>query len=428
MNSDDSVSLGLEPEPRASGRLARVLAARRRLPENVRVLSSVSLANDSASELAYPVVPLFLTITLGAPVYLVGLIEGIAEATAQVVRLFSGWLSDRQGGRRKPWIWAGYGVAEVARAIVAAAPAWGWVLTGRVVDRLGKGARSSPRDALIRDSTPAPLMGAAFGYHRAMDTVGAVIGPLVAVVLLVLGLSLREILWFAILPGAATLLLLRRLKEAPAQSPHAAPAAPLTAGRVATLPASFWTVLGIWVVFSLGNSSDTFLLLRSHNLGLNSQLAVLAYAVYNMVSATLAWPFGHLSDRIPRGWLLGLGTRRLRARLPRVRAGVGVLGGVAAVRVLRGLRVCDRRRGACVGLRPRPLGVRRNRVRRLLCSDGGRGPGREPCRRSPVDLREPRGAVRARCLRRSCRDGSARRVRRRRRLFEGLGSAPCRTS
>jgi MFS family permease len=307
-SADDSVSLGLEPEPPASSRLARVLAARRRLPENVRVLSSVSLANDSASELAYPIVPLFLTITLAAPVYLVGVIEGIAEATAQVVRLFSGWLSDRQGGRRKPWIWAGYSVAEVARAIVAAAPAWGWVLTGRVVDRLGKGARSSPRDALIRDSTPAPLMGAAFGYHRAMDTVGAVIGPLVAVVLLVLGLSLREILWFAVVPGAVTLLLLRRLKEAPAKSPHAAPAAPLTAGRVAALPTSFWTVLGIWVVFSLGNSSDTFLLLRSHNLGLDSQLAVLAYAVYNMVSATLAWPFGHLSDRIPRGWLLGLGT------------------------------------------------------------------------------------------------------------------------
>lgn len=307
MSSDDSVALGREPEPPASGRLSRVLSARRGLPENVRVLGWVSLANDSASELAYPIIPLFLTITLAAPVYIVGLIEGIAEAMALVFRLVSGWLSDRQGGRRKPWIWSGYGVAELARAIVAAAPAWGWVLAGRVVDRLGKGARSTPRDALIRDSTPSPLMGAAFGYHRAMDTVGAVIGPLVAVALLGLGFSLREILWFAVVPGAVTLLLLRRLREAPAQSPHATPPA-VTAGRVASLPASFWAVLGIWVVFSLGNSSDTFLLLRSHNLGLDALLAVLAYAVYNAVSAALAWPFGHLSDRIPRTWVLGLGT------------------------------------------------------------------------------------------------------------------------
>jgi MFS family permease len=308
---DDSVAVEPGPAPPPRGRVARVLAARRRLPENVRILSWVSLANDSASELAYPVLPLFVTITLAAPVYLVGVIEGIAEATALVVRLFSGWISDRQGGRRKPWITSGYGLAAVARTLVAAAPAWGWVLAGRVVDRFGKGARSTPRDALIRDSTPPPLMGAAFGYHRGMDTVGAVIGPLVAVILLELGLSLREILWFAVVPGLFTLLLLRRLREAPASSPHAraeAAEAEAPAERVSALPASFWTVLAIWVVFSLGNSSDAFLLLRSHNLGLSTLLVVLAYAVYNVVSASLSWPFGHLSDRIPRAWVLGIGT------------------------------------------------------------------------------------------------------------------------
>src|SRR4051794_2680259 len=151
---DDSVAVGREPEPPASGRISRVLAARRRLPENVRILSWVSLANDSASELAYPIVPLFITITLAAPVYLVGVIEGIAEATALGIRLLSGWLSDKQGGRRKPWIWAGYGLSSGARAIVAAASGWGLVLAGRIVDRMGKGARGAPRDALIRDSTP----------------------------------------------------------------------------------------------------------------------------------------------------------------------------------------------------------------------------------------------------------------------------------
>ena len=290
-----------------SVRSRRVLEAQRRLPRNVRVLGWVSLANDSASELAYPIVPLFLTITLAAPVYLVGLIEGIAEATALIFRLFSGWLSDRQGGRRKPWITGGYGVSAGARVLVAAAPAWGWVLAGRVVDRLGKGTRTTPRDALIRDSTPPPLMGAAFGYHRAMDTVGAVIGPLAAVVMLEAGLSLRQILWFAVVPGLVTLLLLRLLREAPADSPHQAATVP-SGEDVSALPRSFWTVLAIWVVFSLGNSSDAFLLLRSHNLGLSALLAVLAYAVYNLVSAALAWPLGHLSDRIPRARVLGLGT------------------------------------------------------------------------------------------------------------------------
>jgi MFS family permease len=305
---DDSAAVEAEPETLPSGPFARVSAARRRLPENVRILSWISLANDSASELAYPIIPLFITITLAAPVYLLGIIEGIAEATALFIRLLSGWLSDKQGGRRKPWIWSGYGLASVARAIVAVAPTWAWVLGGRIVDRVGKGARSAPRDALIRDSTPQPLMGAAFGYHRGMDTIGAVIGPLIAVALLELNVSLRGILWFAVVPGALTLLLLRRLREAPTESPHAAKKAEPTGAKVTALPASFWAVLAIWVVFSLGNSSDVFLLLRSHNLGLDSVLVVLAYAVYNVVSATLAWPLGHISDEIPRVWVLAYGT------------------------------------------------------------------------------------------------------------------------
>ena len=172
-----------------------------------------------------------------------------------------------------------------------------------MIDRIGKGARSTPRDALIRDSTPPELMGASFGYHRGMDTVGAVIGPLIAVALLELGLSLREILWFAVVPGIATLVLLRAVREAPKAAPDRTAAAP-SAEEVSALPASFWTVLAIWVVFSLGNSSDAFLLLRSHNLGLATVLVVLAYAVYNVVSASLSWPFGHLSDWIPRARII----------------------------------------------------------------------------------------------------------------------------
>ena len=156
--------------------LARIETARKRLPANVRKLGWISLANDAASELAYPIVPLFLTVTLGAPVAIVGLIEGIAEALATGVRLLSGWVSDRMGDRRKPWIIGGYGASTVARAMLAAAPGWGLVLAGRIVDRFGKGARTTPRDALIRDSTPPGCRGSSFGYHRAMDTAGAISG------------------------------------------------------------------------------------------------------------------------------------------------------------------------------------------------------------------------------------------------------------
>lgn len=282
-------------------RAERVRQARLRLPRNVRALSWVSFANDSASELAYPVVPLFLTVTLGAPVAAVGLIEGLAEGVAVGLRGLSGWLSDRFGERRLPWIAGGYSGSAAGRVLLAAAPAWGWVLVARVIDRLGKGARTAPRDALIRDSTPPGLIGAAFGYHRALDTAGAVVGPLIAVGLLTAGLSFRNVLWVAVAPGLLALLLLRAVREAP----RAAEALPRTAAE--PLPRGFWLVLGVWVVFSLGNSSDVFLLLRAHNLGLGTTLVVLAYAFYNVVYATLSWPLGALSDRRRRQSVIGFG-------------------------------------------------------------------------------------------------------------------------
>ena len=142
--------------------------------------------------------------------------------------------------------------------MVAAANVWGVVLAGRVVDRLGKGARTAPRDALIRDSTPPPLLGAAFGYHRALDTAGAVVGPIAAVILLATGMSLRNVLWIAVLPGFLALLLLRAVREAPRH--EVTEKSTVDAGP---LPRSFWAVVVIWAVFSLGNSSDVFLILRS---------------------------------------------------------------------------------------------------------------------------------------------------------------------
>ena len=247
--------------------------------------------------------PLFLRSVLGASFAVVGLIEGIAEGIAVGLRGLAGWLSDRAGERRKPWIVAGYGLTSVSRPLLAAANAWGVVLGARLVDRAGKAARTAPRDALIRDSTPPTLLGASFGYHRAMDTAGAVLGPLVAVALLASGTSLRTVLWVAVLPGFATLLLLRAIREAPPSVREEV----LPTGPARRLPAPFWTALGIWTVFSLGNSSDVFLILRAKDLGLGFTLTVLAYAAYNLVYTALSWPFGALSDRIPRARVLAGG-------------------------------------------------------------------------------------------------------------------------
>lgn len=280
--------------------LARGLIVRvARIPENVRAVSYVSLVNDLASELAYPVVPLFLTSVLGAPVAIVGLIEGIAEGVAVGLGTLSGWVSDRAGGRRVPWIAAGYVLTAVSRAAVAAAQHWGVVLGGRLIDRTGKAARTAPRDALIRDSTTPALVGSSFGFHRTFDTVGATLGPLVAVGLLAYGVSLRNVLWFSVLPGLVAVLLVRRVREAP-------PRAEAPAGEPHLRP-GYWTVVAAVVVFSLGNSSNAFLLLRAANLGLSATLVILAYALYNLVYAGLAWPLGSLSDRAPRALVLGGG-------------------------------------------------------------------------------------------------------------------------
>jgi MFS family permease len=262
-------------------------------------VSVVSLVNDLASELAYPVVPLFLTSVLGAPVAVLGVIEGIAEGAAVGLGALSGWISDRAGGRRVPWIAAGYTLTAVARTFVAAATHWAFVLVGRLVDRGGKAVRTAPRDALIRDSSDPALVGTSFGFHRALDTVGATLGPLVAVVLLAAGVSLRDVLWISVLPGLLAVLLVRRVREAPAR------AGPLS--REPRLRPGYWPVVAAAVVFSLGNSSNAFLLLRAANLGLSTTLVILAYAVYNLVYASLAWPLGSLSDRVSRGAVLGGG-------------------------------------------------------------------------------------------------------------------------
>ena len=270
----------------------------------MRALGWVSFANDVASELAYPIVPLFLRSTLGASYTIIGIVEGAAEGVAVGFRGLAGRLSDRGAQRRKPWIAVGYALTTLSRPLLALAQGWGLVLGARLTDRVGKAARTAPRDALIRDSSPPHQLGSSFGYHRALDSAGAVLGPLAAVALLSLfDVSLRTALWFVVVPSAIALTLVAAVREVPAsEREEVAPR-----GRIRDLPPTFWAFLGVWTLFSLGNSADAFLLLRAKEIGLGTSLTVLAYAVYQLVYSGLSWPLGALSDRVPRTRVLAAG-------------------------------------------------------------------------------------------------------------------------
>lgn len=272
------------------------------MPRNVWAMGWTSLLNDAASELLYPVLPLYLVVTLGAPAAAVGLVEGAAGAAAQVVGYVVGRRSDRIR-RRLPFVWGGYTLSNVSKPLIALAPAWGWVLGARVLDRVGKGVRTAPRDALLRDSSSPERTGAVFGFHRFMDSAGATFGPLLALVLLAAGLSLRQVIAFSIVPALVTMVALRAVREAPARTAPAKAAA-VDVEEAGRLPRAFWVFTAAWVVFSLGNSADVFLLLRARDLGLGATAVVLAYALYNTLYSGLSWPLGSMADRIGKRRIL----------------------------------------------------------------------------------------------------------------------------
>ena len=264
---------------------------------NVFILGLVSLATDASSEMIYPLVPLFLTRVLGAPIAVVGLIEGLAEATASALKGVSGWLSDRIG-RRRPLVLAGYGLAAIAKPLLALAAGWPLVLAARVLDRFGKGVRGAPRDALIGDSSPERLRGRAFGFHRATDQIGAVIGPLLALALLAFfHQNLRALFIAAFVPAAVGVAILTAVRET-GRGPS--PAVALPGIRLRGTPGAFRRLLAIMLLFTLGNSSDMFLILRAQQLGMGTGAVVLLFAVYNAVYAAASYPAGALSDRIGR--------------------------------------------------------------------------------------------------------------------------------
>ena len=273
------------------------------LGRNVIILGFVSLFTDISSEMLYPVIPIFLTTVLHAPMSVVGLIEGVAESTASLLKILFGWLSDRLT-RRKPFVIAGYALSAVSKPLLALAGSWHLVLGSRMVDRLGKGIRTSPRDALIASSCDADSRGRAFGLHRAMDTTGAVIGPVLAVVLLsTLGYSYRSLFLLAFIPavlGVGALLFVR--ETARAAAPATADAALPHTGR--RFDPDLLKFLAAYAIFALGNSSDVFLLLRAKDIGLSTNGVLMTYVFYNAVYAMAATPAGWLSDKLSRTALL----------------------------------------------------------------------------------------------------------------------------
>ena len=270
------------------------------LTRNVRVLSGVSLLQDAASELLYPVLPLFLVGTLGAPVAVVGIVEGAAEGAAALTKLVAGRLADRQS--RKPLIALGYGVAALGKLVVAVALVWPVVLLGRVVDRLGKGVRGAPRDVLLMVDVDPAVRGRVFGFHRAMDTAGAVIGPLAGLALYsLLGHRIRPLLWVAVLPAVLSVALVACVREGPV--PHG----PRASGPAVALPGRLKVLIAVLTGFSLVNFPDALLLLRGSELGLSTEGVIGAYVVYNVVYAALSYPAGALSDRFPRHVVYAVG-------------------------------------------------------------------------------------------------------------------------
>jgi MFS family permease len=270
---------------------------------NVFRLGIVSFAADIASEMAYPLIPVFLTSTLGAPVAAVGAIEGVAEGTASSLKVASGWLSDRVG-RRKGLVSAGYALSALGKALLALAFAWPQVFAARFVDRFGKGVRTSPRDALIADGTPSALLGRAFGFHRAMDTAGAVVGPLIALLLVgAWGLSIRAVLLLALVPAVAAVAIVLLVRDIP---PRGAVRAEVDESPERP-PGAYWAFLAVVLLFTIGNSSDAFLILRARDVGLSVSLVVVAYVAFNVSYTLLSTPAGIMSDRVDRRLVYTLG-------------------------------------------------------------------------------------------------------------------------
>ncbi len=278
----------------------------RRLPGGIWTLGFASLFMDSSSELIHSLMPVFLSTVLGASMATIGVIEGVAEATAAITKVFSGAFSDRLRNRKLPTV-LGYGLAALTKPIFPLANSIGLVFTARFVDRIGKGIRGAPRDALVADITPPALLGAAFGLRQALDSVGAFLGPVLAVAgMMWFADDVRSVLWLAVAPAfVAVLLLMLFLREPEKKSASLKP--PPTLADTRRLPASFWLVVVLGMVFNLARFSEAFLVLRAKDVGLSIGHVPLIMIVMNVVYAAAAYPAGVAADKITSRLLLMVG-------------------------------------------------------------------------------------------------------------------------
>jgi MFS family permease len=277
---------------------------------NIYVFGLTSFLNDTASEMAYWVLPAFL-VSLGAGPAQLGLIEGVAESVASFAKLFSGYLADRID-RRKPIVVAGYAVANAVKPILALATSWWHVLLIRFSDRLAKGVRGAPRDVMVAETVPKERLGSAYGLIQSMDSAGAIAGPLIA--LLLLGrYGIRSIFWAAAVPGALCVLVAlfgiveTKRQKFPSSVPEPSPKQTTPSAETTSLPGAFYFVLVVTTLFSLGNSSDMFLVMRAQNVGIPVALAPLLGLVFNITYTLGSWPAGWFSDRFSQRWIASAG-------------------------------------------------------------------------------------------------------------------------
>ena len=282
-------------------------AAQRRIPAGIWALGFVSMLADISSEMIHSLLPLFMATVLGASALTIGLIEGAAEATALIVKVFSGTLSDYLG-KRKALAVLGYGLSALTKPLFAIASTTGLVFTARVADRVGKGIRGAPRDALVADLAPAHLRGAAYGLRQALDTVGAFVGPLLAVGLMLLWANdFRAVFWVAVIPGVLAVLVLVLAVREPRRDPTAARVNPIQWRNLRRLHAAYWWVVLVGAIFTLARFSEAFLLLRAQQGGMALAWIPMVMVAMNLVYAASAFPFGKLSDNMSHPRLLALG-------------------------------------------------------------------------------------------------------------------------
>ncbi|TBR72114.1 MAG: MFS transporter [Burkholderiaceae bacterium] len=277
------------------------------IPTGVWTLGFVSLLMDVSSEMIHSLLPIFMVTTLGISVAAVGLLEGLAESTALIVKVFSGVLSDYLG-KRKGLAVLGYALGALSKPLFALSSSFGLVATARLLDRFGKGIRGAPRDALVADITPKHLLGAAFGLRQSLDTVGAFVGPLVGVSLMLLWANdFRAVFWVATLPGWLAVAVLFFGLHEPQRQHHERRSNPISRGNIRRLPGAYWRVVGLGAVFTLSRFSEAFLVLRAQQDGIPTALVPLVMVAMNIIYAGSAYPFGKLSDRMSHGTLLGVG-------------------------------------------------------------------------------------------------------------------------